>query len=162
MSTLAYLGLGANLGDPIQQMLDARKALLGLESTLGLRCSNFYVSSPVGYEAQPDFVNCVVELETNSGALELLDDMQAIENAIGRQRIADNQNAPRVIDIDLLLFGDHEIDIERLQVPHPRMKSRLFVLKPLLELANLELYRTAVEIDDFEGQALTRLTIGRY
>jgi len=162
MLTLAYLGLGANLGDPIQQMVDAREALLGLESTLRIRCSNFYVSSPVGYEAQADFVNCVVELETTSGALELLDDMQAIENAIGRQRVADNQNAPRVIDIDLLLFGDQVIDIERLQVPHPRMKNRLFVLEPLLELANLEPYRIAVEAGDFQGQELARLTIGRY
>jgi 2-amino-4-hydroxy-6-hydroxymethyldihydropteridine diphosphokinase len=161
MSTLAYLGLGANLGDPIQQMVDAREALLGLESTLRLRCSNFYLSSPVGYEAQADFINCVVELETNIGALELLDDMQSIENAIGRHRVADNQNAPRVIDIDLLLFGDQAINEERLQVPHPRMKNRLFVLKPLLELAKLEPYRTAVEVGDFDGQALVRLTIGR-
>ncbi|MBL4673292.1 MAG: 2-amino-4-hydroxy-6-hydroxymethyldihydropteridine diphosphokinase [Arenicella sp.] len=161
MSTLAYLGLGANLGDPIQQLVDARKALVGLASTLQLRCSNFYASSPVDYEAQPDFINCVVELETSSGAIELLDDMQAIENALGRHRVADNQNAPRVIDIDLLLFGDQSIDIERLQVPHPRMNNRLFVLKPLLELAELERYRTALEVGDFEGQVLAKLTIGR-
>ncbi|MGK0439964.1 MAG: 2-amino-4-hydroxy-6-hydroxymethyldihydropteridine diphosphokinase, partial [Paracoccaceae bacterium] len=81
--------------------------------------------------------------------------------AIGRHRVADNQNAPRVIDIDLLLFGDQAINEERLQVPHPRMKNRLFVLKPLLELAKLEPYRTAVEVGDFDGQALVRLTIGR-
>lgn len=161
MSTLAYLGLGANLGDPIQQMIDAREALLGLESTLRLRCSSFYVSSAVGYEAQPDFVNCVVEIETNSGALELLDEIQIIENSIGRVRVVGNQNAPRVIDIDLLLFGDQEIDVDRLQVPHPRMRKRLFVLKPLLELANFELYRTVVATGDFEGQTLARLTIGR-
>jgi 2-amino-4-hydroxy-6-hydroxymethyldihydropteridine diphosphokinase len=160
MSTLAYLGLGANLGDPIQQMVDARASLARLPSTLDLRCSSFYASSPVGYAAQPDFVNCVVELETNSEAIELLDDIQAIENALGRQRVMANQNAPRLIDIDLLLFGRQSIADERLQVPHPRMKSRLFVLEPLLELTELASYRVAFEVADFEGQDLTQLTIG--
>jgi 2-amino-4-hydroxy-6-hydroxymethyldihydropteridine diphosphokinase len=160
MLTVAYLGLGANLGDPIQQMLDARTALASLAATRQLRCSSFYVSSPVGYDAQPDFVNCVVELETDSDALDLLDDMQLIESVLGRQRLAGNQNAPRSIDIDLLIYGDQTIANKRLQVPHPRMKSRLFVLKPLLELTEIELYRSALSDGDFHDQGLFRLAIG--
>jgi 2-amino-4-hydroxy-6-hydroxymethyldihydropteridine diphosphokinase len=161
MSTLAYLGLGANLGDPIQQIVDARAALARLPSTLHLRCSYFYASSPLGYDAQPDFINCVIELATDSSAIELLDQMQVIEKTLGRERVTCNQNAPRTIDIDLLLYGDKTIDMERLQVPHPRIKSRLFVLRPLLELTRLEPYRKALEFGDFEGQDLTQLTIGR-
>jgi 2-amino-4-hydroxy-6-hydroxymethyldihydropteridine diphosphokinase len=161
MSTVAYLGLGANLGDPIQQIVDARAALARLPSTLHLRCSYFYASSPLGYDAQPDFINCVIELATDSSAIELLDQMQVIEKTLGRERVTCNQNAPRTIDIDLLLYGDKTIDMERLQVPHPRIKSRLFVLRPLLELTRLEPYRKALESGDFEGQDLTQLTIGR-
>ena len=160
MPTVAYLGLGANLGDPIQQLLDARQALMVLTASGPLRCSSFYASSPVGYDAQPDFINCVVELETNKSALELLDDMQAIENSLGRQRIISNQNAPRSIDIDLLLYGEQTITHKRLQVPHPRMKDRLFVLQPLLELTQLEVYRSALMVGDFEGQCITKLRVG--
>ncbi|MFT6033765.1 MAG: 2-amino-4-hydroxy-6-hydroxymethyldihydropteridine diphosphokinase [Arenicella sp.] len=160
MPTVAYLGLGANLGDPIQQLLDARQALTVLAAPGPLRCSSFYASSPVGYDAQPDFINCVVELETNKSALELLDDMQAIENSLGRQRITSNQNAPRSIDIDLLLYGEQTITHKRLQVPHPRMKDRLFVLQPLLELTQLEVYRSALMSGDFEGQCITKLRVG--
>jgi 2-amino-4-hydroxy-6-hydroxymethyldihydropteridine diphosphokinase len=85
--------------------------------------------------------------------------MQAIENALGRQRVTGNQNAPRLIDIDLLLYGEKIIDSPRLEVPHPRMAQRLFVIKPLLELADIEYYRYALETGDFEGQTLHRLAI---
>lgn len=159
MPTLAYLGLGANLGDPIQQMLDAISALRRLPSSESLRCSSFYGSSPVGYDDQADFINCVVELETHLSAIELLDDIQVIENTLGRVRVVGNQNAPRLIDIDLLLYGDHTIDSERLTVPHPRMENRLFVIEPLLELVELAHYRSALESNDFDDQVVRRLTI---
>lgn len=159
MSTLAYLGLGGNLRDPIQQIVDARGMLRRLSGVSALRCSNFYLSSPVGYEQQADFINCVVEIETCYAPIELLDWMLSIENSLGRRRVIGNQNAARLIDIDLLLYGDQVIDNERLTVPHPRMTNRLFVIKPLLELADLEYYRSLLDNSGFEGQTLTRLAI---
>ena len=158
MPTLAYLGLGANLGDPIQQMLDAMVALRNLSSTKSLRSSSFYLSSPVGYSDQADFINCVIEITTRCSALELLDASQLIEKKLGRERVIGNQNAPRLIDIDLLLYGDHQIVSERLVVPHPRIESRLFVIKPLLELVELEQYRAALEQNDFADQKIIRLS----
>jgi len=163
MLNLAYLGLGANLGDPIQQLIDAREAIRRVPEIEALRCSSFYSSSPVGYDAQPDFINCVIELRTRAAPCELLDHMQLIESKLGRERVIDNQNAPRLIDIDLLLYGDEQIDCERLIVPHPRMKTRLFVIEPLLELVELAYYRQALnqglENGEFEGQILTKLAI---
>jgi len=163
--TVAYLGLGANLGDPIQQLIDARTALYALDGTEHGRCSSFYLSSPVGYDEQPDFINCVLELTTRLDAYELLDAMQAIEVQLGRTRVVSNQNAPRLIDIDLLLFGHHSIRSERLNVPHPRMQQRLFVLKPLLELnsqAELngeKIGRVEIDGNQFGGQFVSRLSI---
>lgn len=159
MLEVAYLGLGANLGDPIQQLVDARLALETLPSSVGLRCSSFYASSPVGYDDQPDFINCVIELHTNAEPLDLLDAMQNIENNLGRERFCGNQNAPRLIDIDLLLFGDRKIDDSRLIVPHPRMDERLFVLKPLLELIDLVEYQACIDTQKFDGQQLMRLVV---
>ena len=158
-STLAYLGLGGNLGDPIEQMLSAQSALLALPGVVAGRRSSFYSSSPVGYADQPDFINCVVECEVTLTAIELLEHMQAIEITLGRQRVADNQNAPRLIDIDLLLFGDQIIESDRLVVPHPRMTKRLFVLTPLMELIDDPFYRACLENGEFDGQALQPLRV---
>ena len=131
--TTAYLGLGANLGDPLQQLTDARSALFALETSQAGRCSKFYLSAPVGFDLQADFVNCVLELKTSATAFELLQEAQAIEARMGRKRVIGNQNAARTIDIDILLFGNEKIDTPQLCVPHPRMNERLFVLKPLSE-----------------------------
>jgi len=159
MTVVAYLGLGANLGDPIQQLIDARLALEALPSSIDLRCSSFYVSSPVGYDDQPDFINCVIELHTDAEPLDLLDATQNIESNLGRKRIVGNQNAPRLIDIDILLYGDREIDDPRLIVPHPRMAERLFVLKPLLELIDSVEYQTQLQTRNFSDQQLMRLVV---
>lgn len=160
MTVVAYLGLGANLGDPIQQLIDARLALEALPSSIDLQCSSFYVSSPVGYDDQPDFINCVIELHTDAEPLDLLDATQNIENNLGRKRIVGNQNAPRLIDIDILLYGDRKIGDPRLIVPHPRMAERLFVLKPLLELIDSVEYQTQLQTRNFGDQQLTRLVVG--
>jgi len=130
----AYVGLGANLGDPVQQIIDARKQLSSDGAVSDVRCSSLYVSSPVGYSDQPDFVNSVMSLQTTHDALSLLRVMQAIETRIGRVRDAHNQNAARLIDLDLLLFANQKIDTPILRVPHPRLSERLFVLLPLQEL----------------------------
>jgi len=95
--------------------------------------SSLYRSAPVGYAAQPDFVNAVAALETQLGAHELLRELQALETA--HQRARSFPNAPRTLDLDLLLFGNERIADAGLVVPHPRMHERAFVLRPLVEIA---------------------------
>ena len=155
----AYLGLGANLGDPIEQIISAYNELAEIQ---GIRCrrhSKFYMSSPVGYDDQPNFINCVLEVETQLSAIDLLDAAQEIELRLGRLRVAGNQNAPRVIDIDLLLYDDQQINTNRLTIPHPRMTERLFVLCPLLELIDNPVYSEALINGHFIGQEITVLSI---
>lgn len=156
---VAYIGLGANLGDPIQQIVDARTMLSKLPSIHKLECSSMYVSSPVGYSDQPDFINCVVRIETSSAPHALFAAMQEIEQNLGRVRIDANQNAPRTIDLDLLIYGDQRISDEVLTVPHPRIGQRLFVLRPLLEFLSVAaLTEKGVDIsDEYPGQLLHRL-----
>jgi 2-amino-4-hydroxy-6-hydroxymethyldihydropteridine diphosphokinase len=130
--TLAYVGMGANLGDPRAQLEDAWQALKRIPQTKALARSRLYRSAPVGYADQPDFLNCVAKLDTALDAQALLDKLQEIEFGVGRVRSF--RNAPRTIDLDLLLYGSQRIDTPRLTVPHPRMHERAFVLAPLAEL----------------------------
>lgn len=135
----AWLGLGGNLDDPIQQIIDARAQLLALECVHNGQCSSMYQSSPVGYSDQPNFINCVMALDVDIGATELFSYIQLIETSLGRTRDNSNQNAARKIDIDFLLFIDQDqadlvFDKPELIIPHPRMTQRLFVLEPLSEL----------------------------
>jgi 2-amino-4-hydroxy-6-hydroxymethyldihydropteridine diphosphokinase len=131
-SVTAYVGLGANLGDPVAAL---RGALASLQQTPGiesLRASALYRSAPVA-AAGPWFVNAVAEVVTPLTAPALLDVLQALEQAAGRRR--PYRNAPRTLDLDLLLYGQGRITSPRLTVPHPRMWERAFVLVPLQELA---------------------------
>ena len=131
-----YLGLGANLGDPVQQIIDARIKLSSLQCVHAWTCSSMYLSSPVGYADQAYFINCVLALDIDSEheAEEFFDHVQKIETDLGRVRDSGNQNAPRKIDIDVLLFADQVINLKKLLIPHPRMAQRLFVIEPLNEL----------------------------
>ena len=131
--TAAYIGVGSNLDQPRAQVESALEELGQLPRTRLLVRSSLYRSAPLGYEAQPDFVNAVARLETELGAGELLAALQAIEARHGRRRSF--ANAPRSLDLDLLLFGDERISRPELTVPHPRMHERAFVLLPLLEIA---------------------------
>lgn len=131
--TLAYVGLGANLGEPRRQVEAALGELGAIPRTRLLRSSSLYRSSPMGYANQPDFVNAVAELETGLDAPGLLAELQAIEARHGRSRSF--ANAPRTLDLDLLLFGSEAFSENDLTVPHPRMHERAFVLEPLLEIA---------------------------
>jgi len=152
----ALIGLGANLNDPIQQILDARVALINLPLVTGWECSPFYVSAPVGYSDQPNFINCVLSLETSYDAYTLFRYMQGIEAQLGRVRDKNNQNAPRLIDIDMLMFGEQQLSDPKLIIPHPRMGERLFVIKPLADLG------VQVESEpnaDFSDQVLHQLLI---
>lgn len=131
-SVIAYVGLGANLGNAAQAVTDAIAALDGLPGTRVLRRSSLYRSAP--HEATgPDYINAVVALNTHLTAPELLAELQGLERAAGRQR--PYRHAPRTLDLDLLTFGEGRIDSPRLSVPHPRMGERAFVLVPLAEIA---------------------------
>ena len=131
--TLAYIGIGSNLDEPQAQVERAFDELARLPRTRLSARSSLYRTAPVGYAAQPDFVNAVAELDTSLRARELLAELLAIEARHGRRRSF--ANAPRTLDLDLLLFGDLRIDEAHLVVPHPRMHERAFVLRPLVEIA---------------------------
>jgi 2-amino-4-hydroxy-6-hydroxymethyldihydropteridine diphosphokinase len=134
--TVAYVGIGSNLDQPLRQVEDA---LLELDRIPGSRVvgrSSLYKSAPLGYADQADFINAVSALETDLEPEKLLDELLVIEARHGRRRSF--ANAPRSLDLDLLLFDELELRTQRLTIPHPRMHERAFVLKPLLELsANL-------------------------
>ena len=128
----AYVGVGANLGDARAHLLAAHDALGRLPHTVLVAQSSIYCSAPIE-SSGPDYLNTVVLLHTRLGAHELLAHLLHIEQAHGRER--PYRNAPRTLDLDLLLYGDERIHTDALTVPHPRMQQRAFVLLPLAELA---------------------------
>jgi 2-amino-4-hydroxy-6-hydroxymethyldihydropteridine diphosphokinase len=128
----AFVGVGANLGDARRTVREAIAALGALPATRLVRASRLYRSAPVD-AGGPDFINAVAEVETRLGAMDLLARLQRLEQAAGRER--PYRNAPRTLDLDLLLFGDARIESAALTVPHPRLRERAFVLLPLRELA---------------------------
>lgn len=131
-ATDAFVGLGSNMADPSAQLAGAVARLAALPKTELVAQSAFYSSRPVGPQDQPDFVNGAVWLRTELTPLELLDQLQAIEQAHGRKRI--QHWGPRTLDLDLLLYGNEAITSERLTVPHAELANRDFVLQPLLDL----------------------------
>lgn len=131
-AVVAYVGIGANLGEPRAAVQAAMQRLEQVPQTAVVARSSLYRSAPVGASG-PDFVNAVVALRTSLCAPALLAALHALEGQAGRQRPW--PNAPRTLDLDLLLFGSGRIDSPRLQVPHPRMHDRAFVLVPLSEIA---------------------------
>ena len=129
--TLAYIGLGANLGDARGALDAASAALAALPDSELLRRSSIYRSAPID-SSGPDYLNAVAELRTALEPLALLHRLQAIELAHGRER--PYRNAPRTLDLDLLLYGQTLTDSPELTLPHPRAHQRAFVLRPLAEL----------------------------
>lgn len=130
----AYIGLGSNLSDPRAQVIDAAKAISNISASNVIALSSLYLSKPMGPQDQDDYINAVIALETSLSALELLDALQGIENSAGRVR-KDNRWGARILDCDILLYGNESIENERLTVPHYGMKLREFVLLPLAEIA---------------------------
>jgi 2-amino-4-hydroxy-6-hydroxymethyldihydropteridine diphosphokinase len=129
----AFVGVGSNLQQPRQQVVQALKALAKLPDTRLIAHSSLYRTAPVGYDNQPDFINVAAELETDLPPLQLLHELLALENMHGRQRPF--PNAPRTLDLDLLLYDDMVMNTAELTLPHPRMHERGFVLLPLAEIA---------------------------
>jgi 2-amino-4-hydroxy-6-hydroxymethyldihydropteridine diphosphokinase len=129
----AWLGLGSNLHNPVTQLQLAIERLRDAEGIDVLRTSSFYSTPPWGDEDQDDFINAVVQIQTQLAPLSVLHLMQSIEDKMGRQR-GDRRWGPRVIDIDLLLFDEQVLQSTVLELPHPRMHERAFVLLPLSEL----------------------------
>lgn len=131
MPAKAYLSLGSNLGDRVANLREAIRRLGRLGNVK--QVSSFYETEPVEFTQQPWFVNCAVELQTALSPRDLLNGMLAIEQVMGRERV--QPKGPRLIDLDILLFGDTVIHEPGLTIPHPAMHERRFVLEPLVEIA---------------------------
>ena len=131
MPTIAYIGVGSNVGD---RKANCRKAFELLADTgRVISVSSLYCTEPVGYKEQEDFINAVVSIETDLSARELLDACRAIEGRLRRKRTL--RWGPRTIDLDILLYGEHMMNQPDLVIPHPLMAMRKFVLAPLAEIA---------------------------
>lgn len=133
MNHRAFVALGSNLEDPQQQVLRALTELDGLPGTRITAKSALYRTAPVGYDNQPDFINAVAEVSTTLEPFALLHALLALETAHGRERPF--PNAPRVLDLDLLLYDNLELHDPELTLPHPRLHERGFVLFPLADIA---------------------------
>ena len=129
----AYLGLGANLGDREAGINKALVELIRTGACRLIRISSLYATEPVGIKEQPEFLNAVAEIETDMPPLELLQAIRSVERKTGREKTF--KWGPRVIDIDILLYGDTCLTEESLEIPHPEMHKRAFVLTPLAEIA---------------------------
>jgi 2-amino-4-hydroxy-6-hydroxymethyldihydropteridine diphosphokinase len=153
--TIVYVGIGSNLADPVRQVSAALRELDVLPHTRLVKQSSLYRSAPVGHDEQPDFVNAVAQLETALPAERLLAELHEIEARHGRTRSF--PNAPRTLDLDLLLYGDAVLALSALTVPHPRMHERAFVLKPLLEIAPQLRARYQASLDASAGQRVEKM-----
>ncbi|KKC99881.1 MULTISPECIES: 2-amino-4-hydroxy-6-hydroxymethyldihydropteridine diphosphokinase [Photobacterium] len=130
----AYIAIGSNLNDPVDQAYQAMAALRQTSKLTVVAESSLYCSSPMGPQDQPDYINAVVAVDTELAPLALLDLTQQIEQQHGRVRKAERWG-PRTLDLDILLYGDLQHSCERLTIPHYGMKAREFVLYPLAEIA---------------------------
>jgi len=131
----AYIALGSNLENSVAHIRQACHDLNTLSNTALLKCSSFYKTAPIGRLDQPDFINAVAKIETALPPLALLHELLEIEHHHGRIRNAQLLNAPRTLDLDILLYDNLQLTTQNLVIPHPRMLQRAFVLFPLIEIA---------------------------
>jgi 2-amino-4-hydroxy-6-hydroxymethyldihydropteridine diphosphokinase len=155
MMQKAYLGLGSNMGDREDNLARARAGMAAMDGVHLLRVSSVYQTAPWGRTDQEDFLNQVVEIETDLKPLQLLHKLQELEIKLGRRR--GELWGPRVIDLDVLLYGRESIVGEKLTVPHPFMAQRLFVLVPLAEIAPEALLPDGSTIREVLSRAESRL-----
>jgi 2-amino-4-hydroxy-6-hydroxymethyldihydropteridine diphosphokinase len=154
MKRRVFVGLGSNMGKKRQNMMDAVEKIAALERVEIVKKSSFYNSSPWGKTDQEDFINQVVEIETDVSPWRLLYKLQEIEINMGRQRL--EKWGPRTIDLDILLFGDEAIESEELTIPHPYMYQRLFVLIPLEEINSELIFPDGTRIKEVLNRAEAR------
>lgn len=132
MPEKSYIGLGSNLGNRLENLTKAVELVDKDDSTSVSNISKIYVSEPKYISEQPDFLNAVIKIETSRSPSDLLDLLHKIEVEIGRVR--DKKNGPRLIDLDILFYGNEIIKSDNLEIPHPLLYERLFVLKPLMDV----------------------------
>jgi 2-amino-4-hydroxy-6-hydroxymethyldihydropteridine diphosphokinase len=132
MAHIAYIGIGSNLGDKVYQCEKAISEILRADRHKLLAKSPLFKTKPIGYTSQDWFINGVIKIETDLEPLELLQVLKDIESRLGRKE--GFRWGPRAIDLDILLFDEEEIEMEGLQIPHPRLQERQFVLIPLAEI----------------------------
>lgn len=145
----AYIALGANLGDARAALLQAMQDIAALPATKLVRRSSLYCTAPVD-STGPDYINAVVDVATSLSPQDLLHELQQLEQDAGRER--PHRNAPRTLDLDILLYGNLCVNSETLVIPHPRMSERAFVLVPLAEIAPHTV--TAEQLQAVAGQAV--------
>lgn len=133
VAAIAYIGIGSNMQNPIQQIKRAYAEINEIEGTTLTKASSFYVTSPIGFLAQSDFINAVIAISTSLTPQQLLKALLDIEAKHHRLRI--NRNGPRTLDLDILLFDQQQLSSPALTLPHPRAHLRAFVLHPLFEIA---------------------------
>jgi len=156
---IAYIGLGSNLDDPQSQLHRAFADLEGLPGTNLVARSSLYRSAPIGLLDQPDFVNAVAKIATELTPQALLQALLQIEHRHGRERTV--RNAPRTLDLDVLLYGDVRLHEHGLTIPYPQMHKRAFVLQPLLEIAPdisiPGIGQAQLALEGCRGQVLSRI-----
>lgn len=156
--TTAYIGLGANIDRPSEQIVSALRAINNIETTQLIEWSSLYHSKPLGPDDQPDYTNAVAAIDTQLSPIQLLDALQNIEKQQGRVKL--RHWGERCIDLDILLFGNETLSSERLNIPHHELKNRSFVVQPLLEIApNLVLPDGTLLADispEFEGDLMRK------
>lgn len=145
-----FIGIGSNLNNPLQQIKIACEELQHLSRTQFIKSSSLYSSSPLGPQDQPDFLNAVVELNTDLSASELLQQLLVIEHQ--HERVREMRWGPRTLDLDLLLYGNEIITTTELTIPHPGLKTREFVLYPLVEIAPDLVLPTGEKVQDLLAQ----------
>jgi 2-amino-4-hydroxy-6-hydroxymethyldihydropteridine diphosphokinase len=152
--TEVYIGLGGNIGNAFLTLHQALSLIGALENVQITGISRFYDTSPVSDIPQNNFVNAVCRCETTLSAFQLLKKLQEIETSLGKKTKA--KNAPRLIDLDILFFGQEKHSTEFLEIPHPRWKERLFVLYPLSDLTS------EITVPESEGTGLQRVNLLEY
>ncbi|UCZ53335.1 2-amino-4-hydroxy-6-hydroxymethyldihydropteridine diphosphokinase [Bacillus shivajii] len=146
-SNVSYLSLGSNIEDRYDHLMEAVSLLKTDENMKVVSTSSIYETAPVGYTDQASFLNMVIKIITTYTPEQLLDKLEEVERQGGRKRVM--KWGPRTIDLDILLYNKENINLEHLQIPHPRMFSRGFVLIPLKEIENDITFSTGKTIDDY-------------